>query len=287
MPLVSLALEVDFPSIAGQAPTDSFGPAQWISYIFVFSLAVVGLAIIYALVRAGFLWMTAGDNSGKITEARDWIKGAVIGLVILVGSVTFLRMINPQLVTLKNPQIKIIGTLDYWKALFTGGSSTKFCTYFSKCKEGEGECVNQAGEIVNEPGEFGICDAEAVGVPQYQLVRETKIGSACFGHLECESGFCSGFTAAPPRSGTCQNPPFDRPALKQNGEVCENHNVCQSGVCNGYVGYPFKTGICADRSVLKADGENCTKNDVCQSGFCAGFNAYPYTVGACAERPAT
>ncbi len=283
-----VALEVDFPSIAGQEPADSFGPAQWVNYIFVFGLAVVGLAIIYALVRAGFLWMTAGDNSGKITEAKEWIRGAVIGLIILVGSVTFLRMINPQLVTLKNPQIKIIGTLDYWKALFTGGRSMKVCTYFSKCKAGEGECVTQEGKIVTEPGEFGICDAETASVSPYQLVRETEIGLACWAHIECKSGFCAGFTAAPPRSGTCQNPPTDQPALKANGEVCANHGACQSGVCSGYVGYPYKSGICADRSVLKANDEDCTKNDECQSGFCYGFSSYPrYTIGACRERPAT
>lgn len=222
LPITALALEVDFPSVAGQGPTDSFGPAQWISYIFVFSLAVVGLAMIYALTRAGLLWMTAGDNSGRITEAKEWIRGAVIGLIILVGSVTFLRLINPQLVTLKNPQIKIIGTMNYWKALFTRGNSTKFCTYFFKCRAGKGKCVTEEGETVNDPGEVGICDS---GVEIITFTCNNSVpDKTCFVGERCLAADGSLLMDVSRSNGFCST-------LKAVGEACNNHIDCAITTC--------------------------------------------------------
>ncbi|MBI2454070.1 MAG: hypothetical protein HYV54_00640 [Parcubacteria group bacterium] len=104
--LAGAALEIDFPEISGIKPTDNFGPGNWVNYFFVFGLGVVGLAILGTVIYAGILYLTAGDNSGKVTEAKDRLWGAVIGLVILMGSYIILRTINPQLVDIKNPEIK-------------------------------------------------------------------------------------------------------------------------------------------------------------------------------------
>ncbi|MEK7209468.1 MAG: pilin [Patescibacteria group bacterium] len=103
--LAGAALEIDFPQISGVKPTDNFGPANWVNYLFVFGIAVVGLAILGTVIYAGVLYLTAGDNSGKVTEAKDRLWGALIGFVILMGSYIILRTINPQLVDIKNPQI--------------------------------------------------------------------------------------------------------------------------------------------------------------------------------------
>ena len=96
LPLSAMALEVSFPTVQGVGVTDSMGPAEWIKYIFLFAQAMVGLAIIYAFVRAGLLWMTGGDNQTRIGEAKKWITGAVTGLVILLGSYLFLKTITSQ-----------------------------------------------------------------------------------------------------------------------------------------------------------------------------------------------
>lgn len=103
--LAGAALEIDFPEISGVKPTDNFGPGNWVNYFFVFGLGVVGLAILGTVIYAGILYLTAGDNSGKITEAKDRLWGTLIGLVILMGSYIILRTINPQLVDIKNPRI--------------------------------------------------------------------------------------------------------------------------------------------------------------------------------------
>ncbi len=93
LPSSALALEVSFPEVQGVTVSDSMGPAEWIKYIFLLAQAMVGLAIIYAFVRAGVLWMTGGDNQGRIGEAKKWITSAITGLVILLGSYLFLQTV--------------------------------------------------------------------------------------------------------------------------------------------------------------------------------------------------
>src|SRR3989338_4140997 len=120
LPATALALEVAFPEVQGVGVTDSMGPAQWVRYIFLMSQALVGLAIIYALVRSGVEWMTARDNTGQVKIAKDRIMWAVLGLIILLGSYIFLRTINPQLVELRNPSVPNPESsgLDFYRKLF-------------------------------------------------------------------------------------------------------------------------------------------------------------------------
>ena len=51
---------------------------------------------------AGFLWLTAGGNSGSTKKAQDVIQNAIMGLVLTLGSYLILYTINPDLVKL-NP----------------------------------------------------------------------------------------------------------------------------------------------------------------------------------------
>ncbi len=163
LPLATRALEVSFPEVQGVKVGESMGPAEWIKYIFLLAQAMVGLAIIYAFVRAGLLWMTGGDNPGNIKEAKDRMTSAIIGLVILLGSYLLLQTINPQLVNIKNPGVNFgtdapSGMLDFWNKLFlkkhgpgeTCGSSFD-CQGLLECvkenpKQNSGVCTETTGE---------------------------------------------------------------------------------------------------------------------------------------------
>lgn len=48
--------------------------------------SVTGIIIIAFMVYAGFLWMTAGGDSGKVDNAKTIIKNTIIGLIITVLS---------------------------------------------------------------------------------------------------------------------------------------------------------------------------------------------------------
>ncbi len=50
------------------------------------SLGFLGVLLLVYLIVAGFLWMTAGGDEGKVKKARDMIKNAVIGIVIIASA---------------------------------------------------------------------------------------------------------------------------------------------------------------------------------------------------------
>lgn len=50
------------------------------------ALSLLGVIFIILMVLAGYNWMTASGNEQRIDEAKDTIKSAIIGLVIVLGS---------------------------------------------------------------------------------------------------------------------------------------------------------------------------------------------------------
>ncbi len=49
-------------------------------------LSFLGVLLLVYLIYAGFLWMTSGGDSKKADSAQQYIKNAVIGLVIILAS---------------------------------------------------------------------------------------------------------------------------------------------------------------------------------------------------------
>lgn len=233
--LAAAALEVDFPEFGGQKPTDAFGPANWVNYIFLFGLGIVGLAVIGSLVWAGLEWMTAGGNPGKIESARDRIKGAILGLIVLMGSYILLRTINPQLVSLKNPSIRFnIGSFDY--GVLTGGlGGGEFCEENDECRSGEcedNECTGRAaaaascsavGADVATCGYKKFCSDRAGS--QLACIKKLNYTQApsspasapweCFSGRTDDDGTCTKST----RGELC-DPTLDNSQCSANGPVC-------------------------------------------------------------------
>ncbi len=75
--------------------------AQYIAAIYNYAIGIVGIVAVIVMMVGGFLWLTAGGNAGQITEAQNWIKASVVGLVIALSSYVILDQISPALVFLK------------------------------------------------------------------------------------------------------------------------------------------------------------------------------------------
>lgn len=75
--------------------------------VLIFKLGVwfaVFLAIFMIMV-AGFLYLTAGGSSERVSRAKEFVGGALSGLVIALFSFVILQTINPRLVELSFPEI--------------------------------------------------------------------------------------------------------------------------------------------------------------------------------------
>ncbi|MDO8264851.1 MAG: hypothetical protein Q7T34_00595 [Candidatus Parcubacteria bacterium] len=98
------ALETKWPSSPSGIPiTDDITLTVFIQYLYEWSIAIGGLAAFFALIWAGFLYLTSAGNTGRIKEAKERINSAVLGLVLLLSSFLILNTINPQLTTLSMP----------------------------------------------------------------------------------------------------------------------------------------------------------------------------------------
>ncbi len=182
---IAYALEVDFPAFGGIEPTDSFGPAQWISYIFQFSLAAVGLALIYSFSRAGLEWMFSDSITNK-KDAIDRIKNAVLGFVLLLGSYIVLNTINPNLTDIKNPTVEgIIETVGNPN----GSGAVGECNSYLECDVVNGEyCVDkETGETIiapldDETTKRGVCTSN-------QPSSSAEDSGSCGGGITCADEF--------------------------------------------------------------------------------------------------
>lgn len=61
-------------------------------------LGFLGIVFLVLLLYAGFLWMTAGGDEGKVKQARGMISQAVIGLVIIVAAFAISNFVLGSLV---------------------------------------------------------------------------------------------------------------------------------------------------------------------------------------------
>lgn len=65
-------------------------------------LGLLGIILLGLIMYAGFLWMTAGGDTDQVGKAKDYIKNAVIGLVIVTASYIIADFVMDQLTTVTN-----------------------------------------------------------------------------------------------------------------------------------------------------------------------------------------
>lgn len=84
--------------------------AKYIRAIYQYGIGVVGILAAVVLMFGGLLWLTAGGNTGQVSEAKEWIKASLTGLIIALLSYIILLTVNPDLVNLKTITIEPINS---------------------------------------------------------------------------------------------------------------------------------------------------------------------------------
>src|SRR3989338_10520488 len=93
------------PSVSG-APSPK-SPAAFVAYIFIFALALTGLAVLIAFLVGALRYFAAAGNPSAVSDAKSRMQHALLGLAVVVFSVITLFTINPGLLQLKNPGINV------------------------------------------------------------------------------------------------------------------------------------------------------------------------------------
>ena len=71
---------------------------QTIGKIINVALSLLGVIVLVIIIYGGFLWMTAGGNDEKVGEAKKWIFGGIIGLVIILSAYAIASFVITKLV---------------------------------------------------------------------------------------------------------------------------------------------------------------------------------------------
>jgi len=80
----------------------SLGIAQQIGNFYQWALGIGGLIALGVLILGGILYTISAGNASRQDDAKGWLLGAVMGILLLFGSYLILNTINPELTKLKD-----------------------------------------------------------------------------------------------------------------------------------------------------------------------------------------
>jgi len=82
-----------------QAADDDTALARTIGGIVKVVFGLLGVIFVGLIIYAGYNWMTATGDEAKVTKAKDTIRRAIIGLIILIGSFAIYNFIFMRLIS--------------------------------------------------------------------------------------------------------------------------------------------------------------------------------------------
>lgn len=105
---VTFTPNVVLPGFPITAPVSGRTAGQYIRALYVYFVGVVGVLAVAMIMYAGFLWITAAGNATRVTQAKEQMNAAVIGLILTLTSFLLLQLINPELVKLRDFNLPIV-----------------------------------------------------------------------------------------------------------------------------------------------------------------------------------
>lgn len=93
----------------GGVPVTNSLLGDYIGGIYKFFVGIAGILAVIMIAIGGLLWLFSSGDSGKITKAKEIIIGAVVGLILVLGSYLILNTVNPALVSFKPLDVGVIG----------------------------------------------------------------------------------------------------------------------------------------------------------------------------------
>ncbi len=118
-PLAAPNLSVSIPGFTSFGKTtctnsECISPwlANYIDGLYRYGTGAIAILAIITMMIAGVIWLTAGGKEERVADAKQWIGGSLMGLLIALSSYMILRVINPALTTLSPIKIAYIGKID-------------------------------------------------------------------------------------------------------------------------------------------------------------------------------
>lgn len=290
-------------SIGGYEVT---GIENYVRRLFVYLIGIVGIVAGIMIVWAGLKWLTSGGSPERINDAKQKIGNAAIGMVLALSSYVLLQTINPALVQLRLPSVKMARVVQEIKNNPCRSSASKF-----PCGGSPGAEITDRTTWQGYANPTGLyqCDPSKYGGenPCDQPVTECW-GSYCAGGQGGCSNILTDRMLGPEIIGTgggtgelylTQNVPGIREILQASricasAAKCQGCNInlrntdgsynpraiaeCASSACNCLVVVPVSQDEPIYCTKVKGVGQDCNDDAECDSS--QGLQCVPGGVSA-------
>ncbi|OGF21643.1 hypothetical protein A2316_01095 [Candidatus Falkowbacteria bacterium RIFOXYB2_FULL_38_15] len=208
--------------------------AEYISLAYSYVLSIGNILAVVIIIASGFIYLTAGGNPSRIGQAKEYIGGAVVGVILLFTSYLILNTLNPDLVRLKMPSIYMIRPADM---------PATFCADIDWGEGSENPIFYRADDVAR--------DGDSPANPRRLKDYATATASGGREHdpenLTCNFAFYSPTIAGQSPcygSGGCEPDDDGNPSVcaKDSGTERNDWFTCQAGNIAGeitYGNYPF------------------------------------------------
>jgi len=221
-----------------------------------FNFAVPGTAILAVVVMmyGGLVWLTSGGSVERIGVAKQYISGALSGMVLLLASYLILNTVSPDLVSLQFPDITDISRKDVV-------SNCCVCSLYyvtavdpyteRQCKEITGIQDAKTGGITEE-----TCSPKALNLPSNWSCEGKSVSCT-------ELASCKGTLAGQSKACTDNNDS----QCGDSAYICNMAEQCD--ILGAKPGQQQYAGCCGHKGNI---GDKCDEDADCNTGKCGyGF----------------
>jgi len=181
-------------------------PSTFTNYLVSFynwSIRAIAILSVIMIMIAGFKWVTSAGNAPAISQAKDQMISAIIGLILALGANFILYSINPALTRLKSLNITPIEKIELmWNVNFPVGIKEWYWPgnepYPGARKCGNKAMIKQDGNLVDvlygtECEENKVCDLKfSLTEDDYLKWQKKEIDKPIGLLLTFEEGRCVG-----------------------------------------------------------------------------------------------
>jgi D-alanyl-D-alanine dipeptidase len=148
-----------------------------------------GIVAMFMLVYAGWEWLLAGGNSGKISQAKEKINGVLIGLALLFGGYLLLSVISTNLISFKSLNATLPNRAEICAIIADPTECTK-----NKCLW----TPATTDQIAQDPSVKGTCSAKNINstglCPSASMVKAINVPGIIINQAECKDPRLTGET---------------------------------------------------------------------------------------------
>lgn len=200
---------------------------EYLARVYRWAVPVAAILAVVVIMVAGLLWIVSGVAEQKAT-AQQWIRNALIGLLLALGSYVILQTINPDLVRLSLPRTMIVLPAELRApadAARCSATNEALCRSNAKCEWVNNSCRTipedrgRAGNACT-PEETCSDGARCVRTPEGMKCTNGQLGQPCAENVDCINS-----------DGECENNLCRAPLARPNGQGCSRDSECVSEMC--------------------------------------------------------